>query len=107
MSEASKIDQLDDTTSIRILNYLNAELRESITEDQKKIIQNEQDARNALAEVLAINSQLTDIGDARAKQISQSILKAMLQDKEIYTNVMELVENPPEDTQASVETVVA
>jgi hypothetical protein len=105
--------QLDDRTVLMILNHLTQELVEDIPEGERRTIQSEDEARQAVVALLQ-HAQITSVpptevipADAQAERAAHATLNLLLKDLSTAPKVQALIEQPPEDSQLSVELAVA
>jgi hypothetical protein len=113
MSHNTQLEQLDDQTVLRILGYLNEDLQQKLPEENVDLVQDETDARTALAALLVATGQ--ESSQATAEQIIPSTKEAaalgrgalsfLLDDETIGPRACQLVANPPESRQMFVEPI--
>ena len=101
--------QLEDRTVLMILNHLTQELLEEIPESERRTIQSEDEARQAVVALLQ-QTQITSVSptevipaDAQAERAARETLNLLLKDPSTAPQVQALIEQPPADSQLSVE----
>jgi hypothetical protein len=105
--------QLEDRTVLMILNHLTQELVEEIPEGERRTIQSDDEARQAVVALLQ-ETQITSVSpaeviptDAQAKRAARETLNLLLNDPGTAPKVQALIEQPPTDSQLSVELAVS
>ena len=109
-----KIDELDEQTVLLILSHLTLELQQVIP-PQVTSIQSEEEAREAIAALLTTTGQLKDKikpalivpENSASVNLARNLLKMVLDDEIVSIKVKELINNPPRDSQMSVEMAIA
>lgn len=116
MSQEIMLANLDDQEILGILSEMTIELREGLSDDEKKAIQSEEEARLAIASVLQtvgeneeqIVPEAIISEDPDVETTARGVLEILLNDPIISSEVEELIKNPPEDLQlGGVKSVVA
>jgi hypothetical protein len=101
--------QLEIRTVLVILSHLTQELRQAVPESERGAVQNEEEARKALATLLQatetanVSPAEVELSDAQADRAARETLALLLNDPAIAAKVLTLVENEPADSQLSVE----
>jgi hypothetical protein len=112
MQSPIELENLDDSTIFRITSHLTAQLREEMP-DEATGIRDAAEARAVLESFLASNgspfpaSTLFPSDAASVALQARRLLALMLEDETTGPQAMELLANPPADTQKSVEALAA
>ncbi|MGB5631995.1 MAG: hypothetical protein WBM86_04335 [Waterburya sp.] len=109
MPSESMLENLDDKEILGILSEITIELREGLSDEDKKNIQSEDEARLAIAALLKnagenvgqIAPEIIIPEDSDVKTAARGVLGILVNDPEISSEVEDLIENPPEESQLS------
>ncbi len=118
MSRKVLLDNLNNEAILPVLSELTSELRACLPNEEATAIQSEEEARLAIATLLATvtveegTKQVAPAAiipdDTDVETTGRRVLEILLNDPAISSEVEELIANPPEDLQLSgVETAVA
>lgn len=110
MKSEDTIRQLDDNTALRVLSHLTQRLRETMTPEQRGAVVNMDEARRAMASFIeTYGAKLTDSeikalgSNGSAGLAPGAALGLMMDDPAVNDCARDLISNPPDDTQRSVE----
>jgi hypothetical protein len=111
MQAQGQVGQLDDRTVLAILSHLT----ERAASVEQSGVRSEDEARIAIARVLQeFDPQSATVDPARivpqdadVAATAREVLELILEDKQLGQEARELVANPPEDSQLSVELLLA
>ncbi|NIE59624.1 MULTISPECIES: hypothetical protein [unclassified Burkholderia] len=107
------IEQFDDRAVLRILSQVTTDLREQLPHSEASTIATSSEARAAIASLLeqqAVTSGGSEsiLADDRWEPaVARQVLELLLTDPETQKATAESIENPPTDSQKSVELAIS